>query len=223
LRSFAVSCIAGLSHQALGRPLVDPLPLLPLSREVPDLTCDLLLISGSLRAGSVNAAVLKTAQQLSPRDATACIYESLSELPHFNPDDDREPLHLAVANLRNRIGKADALLFCTPEYAGALPGSFKNLLDWTVGGVEMDRKPVAWINTASLAAPAGGEDAHTCLRKVMGYVGATIVESACARIPISRQAVGSDGVIRDVVVRDQISATLAALVDHLKAPTSEIE
>jgi hypothetical protein len=34
---------------------------------------------------------------LSPRDATAFIYELLSELPHFNPDDDREPLHLAVA------------------------------------------------------------------------------------------------------------------------------
>jgi NAD(P)H-dependent FMN reductase len=41
------------------------------------------------------------------------------------------------------------VLFCTPEYAGALPGSFENLLDWTVGGGEMYRKPVAWINAST--------------------------------------------------------------------------
>ena len=185
------------------------------------MTYDLLLISGSLRAGSVNAAILKTAQKLSPGEMTAPIYKSLSNLPHFNPDDDREPLHLAVADLRNRIGNADALLICTPEYAGALPGAFKNLLDWTVGGVDMDRKPVAWINAASLAAPTGGEDAHASLRKVMGYVGATIVEPACARIPVPRQAVGEDGAIRDATVRNQISATLGALVDFLKTRTCE--
>jgi NAD(P)H-dependent FMN reductase len=171
----------------------------------------------------VNVAVLKTVQKLSPRETSAHIYESLSELPHFNPDDDRKPLHLAVANLRNRIGKADALLICTPEYAGSLPGAFKNLLDWTVGGMEMDRKPVAWINASSLAAPAGGEDAHASLRKVMGYVGATIVESACARIPVPRQAVGEDGVIRDAAVRKQIGASLGALVDFLKTRTCESE
>lgn len=187
------------------------------------MTYDLLLIGGSLRADSVNAAVLKTAQQLAPAATTARLYESLAGLPHFNPDDDREPLHPAVADLRDRIGKADALLFCTPEYAGALPGSFKNLLDWTVGGVEMDRKPVAWINAASPAAPMGGEDAHASLRKVMGYIGARIVESACARIPLSRRAVGADGVIHDPAVRDQIAAALAALADDLKSRACEAE
>lgn len=47
---------------------------------------------------------------------------------------------------------ADAVLFCTPEYAGALPGSFKNLLDWTVGGGETYGKPAAWINRRSMRA-----------------------------------------------------------------------
>ena len=49
----------------------------------------------------------------------------MAELPHFNPDDDREgePVHPAVAQLRAEITAADALLLCTPEYAGALPGA----------------------------------------------------------------------------------------------------
>lgn len=61
----------------------------------------------------------------------------LAALPHFNPDDDRDPLPAAVRVLRTAIADVDAVLFCTPEYAGTLPGSFKNLLDWTVGGTEL--------------------------------------------------------------------------------------
>ena len=45
----------------------------------------------------------------------------------------------SAARLRRLIGESDAVLFCSPEYAGTLPGSLKNLLDWTVGGGEFDR------------------------------------------------------------------------------------
>ena len=51
------------------------------------------------------------------------------------------------------IADADAVMFSTPEYAGALPGSFLNLLDWTIGGGEIYEKPVAWINVAT--SPTG--------------------------------------------------------------------
>jgi len=96
-----------------------------------------------------------------------------------------------VASLRAAIKEADAVLICTPEYAGGLPGSFKNLLDWTVGGGEMYGKPVAWINASSIAAPTGGRDAHDSLRKVLTYAGAKIVDEACARIPVPRDAVAA--------------------------------
>lgn len=177
----------------------------------------LLLISGSLRPGSVNEAALRTAQQLALEGVAAHVYPFLGALPHFNPDDDREPLHPVVADLRKQIGAAHALLFCTPEYAGALPGAFKNLLDWTVGGAEMTAKPVAWINTSGPAAPSGGEDAHASLRRVMGYLGARIMEPACARIPVTRQMVGEDGFVQDEAARGGIGRALAALLDGLAA------
>ena len=95
----------------------------------------LLLVSGSLRAGSTNAAVLRTAAALAPDGVETVLYGGMAELPHFNPDDDAEgqPLHPAVAAMRDAVARADALLVCTPEYAGALPGALKNLLEWTVG------------------------------------------------------------------------------------------
>ncbi len=172
-----------------------------------------LLISGSLRAGSTNTAVLRTARAVAPDGITAVLYEDMAALPHFNPDDDAEgaPVHPAVAALRAEIAQADALLFSTPKYAGALPGSFKNLLEWTVGDAGTYGKPVAWINASGPAAPTSAADAHDSLRKVLRYTGADIVEAACVRIPIERSAVGPDGLIADPAVRERIAAALTAL------------
>jgi NAD(P)H-dependent FMN reductase len=167
----------------------------------------LLLVGGSVREGSTNAAVLRTAALSGP----SVVYDGLGNLPHFNPDDDREPLHPAVAELRGAIGAADAVLFSTPEYAGGLPGSFKNLLDWTVGGGEMDRKRVAWINAASTASPTGASDAHSSLRIVLRYAGTVIVEDAVARIPIQRDMV-SEGLVQDPDARARIEEVVEKLL-----------
>lgn len=109
----------------------------------------ILLLSGSLRAGSSNEAVLRTAQAVAASQVRTAVYEGLAALPHFNPDDDTDPLPAPVVELRAAIGEAAAVLICTPEYAGTLPGAFKNLLDWTIGGTEICDKPVAWVNAAS--------------------------------------------------------------------------
>ncbi|MGI5208803.1 NADPH-dependent FMN reductase [Spirillospora sp. CA-108201] len=170
-----------------------------------------LMLCGSLRKGSTNEAALLTARAAAPPGVDATLYAGMGDLPHFNPDDDRKPLHPAVAGLRAAVGAADALLICTPEYAGALPGSFKNLLDWTIGGGEIYEKPVAWLNVASPAAPTGGGDAHASLRKVLGYAGTEIVEAACARIPVTRPDVGEDGLVRTAEPRARLAGSMEAL------------
>ena len=103
-------------------------------------------------------------------------------MPAFNPDHDREPLPTAVAGLRAEIAAADALVFCTPEYAGTLPGSLKNLLDWTVGGTEISAKPVVWIN---VAAPGRGHGAIATLETVLGYVSADVLQAGRVELPIA--------------------------------------
>jgi chromate reductase len=137
-------------------------------------------------------------------------FTGLGALPHFNPDDDRDPLPPAVAALRAAVADADAVLICTPEYAGGLPGSVKNLLDWTVGGGEVYGKPVAWINASSVAAPTGGRDAHDSLRKVLTYAGARIVDEACVRIPVPRSAVAG-GEVADPDLRGRIAVAVQRL------------
>jgi NAD(P)H-dependent FMN reductase len=173
----------------------------------------LLLISGSLRLQSTNTAALRSAVRVAPEGIRAVLFSGLADLPHFNPDDDGERLPPAAGELRAEIRQADALLFSTPEYAGALPGSFKNLLDWTIGDDQPGSiygKPVAWINVS----PRGAPGAHEELRTVLGYAHATIVEAACAAIPITAAMVDVDGLIHDQVVREQIAGVLAALAAH---------
>jgi chromate reductase, NAD(P)H dehydrogenase (quinone) len=175
----------------------------------------LLLVSGSTRNGSTNTAALKTLRALAAaRDVEATLFAEMTRVPHFNPDDDGDCLAPAVEELGWAIGDAHAVVFCTPEYAGALPGSFKNLLDWTVGGAEMYRKPVAWINVA----PEGrGDAAQASLSTVLGYLATDVVEAACLRIPVARDAVTARGVIDDDRIRGRLSEALDALLAHLAA------
>jgi NAD(P)H-dependent FMN reductase len=171
-----------------------------------------LVISGSTRAGSTNSALCRTAAVCAPAGVEVDVYLALDALPHFNPDDDRDPLPARVAELRERIRGADAVLICTPEYAGTLPGSMKNLLDWTVGGTELTAKPVAWVKAA--ADPRRGEGAHDALATVLGYVQADIVAAACRPVPVAREAVGPDGLVADPATRAQLAGAMRAVLAH---------
>ena len=176
----------------------------------------MLLISGSLRAGSTNTAVLRTAEYLAPRGVIATPYRDLEKLPHFNPDRDRPPLDQAVVALRHQIHESHAILFSTPEYAGALPGSFKNLLDWTIGDDQpgsIYEKPVAWIN----ASPRPARQAHDSLRLVLEYAKAIVVEAALAQVPVTAADIGSDGLVDNPGFRAQIETTLARVAAHVRS------
>jgi NAD(P)H-dependent FMN reductase len=171
----------------------------------------LLLLNGSLRAGSTNDAVLATVEQVAAAGVNVERYRDMALLPHFNPDDDHDPLPSAVVDLRRAIDAADALLICTPEYAGDMPGSLKNLLDWTVGGVETEGKPVAWINAST--SPTGAAGTHRALRTVLTYTGCSIVDDACVQVPVPRPAI-ADGVVIDPELRAGIAAAVGALAAH---------
>jgi chromate reductase, NAD(P)H dehydrogenase (quinone) len=173
-----------------------------------------LLVSGSTRNRSANTAALATAAALAPERVTPVLYGGLAGLPAFNPDHDGDLLPPTAAALRREIAAAAAVLFCTPEYAGTLPGSLKNLLDWTVGGGEMYEKPAAWIN---VAAPGRGGGATATLASVLSYVSATVIEAACRDIPVPRDAVTGEGTVSDPGFAVAVAGIWAAVLGYLDA------
>jgi chromate reductase, NAD(P)H dehydrogenase (quinone) len=94
-----------------------------------------------------------------------------------------------------------------------LPGSLKNLLDWTVGSADLYGKPVAWINAANTGR---GEGAQATLVMVLGYVGADPIEDACLRLPDARDAVGPDASIGDPGIRGLLAASIEQIVRHVR-------
>ncbi len=182
--------------------------------------CAVLLVSGSLRSGSTNSAVLRTAWRVAPDYMECSLYGGLGALPHFNPDEDVDPLPPSVADLRTQVHQADALVFCTPEYAGALPGALKNMLEWLIGDDDarsIYTKPVAWIN----ASPRGAVAAHDSLRTVLGYAHAAVLDDVNAEIPIPSSSLGTDGEIGDQDLRERIRRVMEALGDRVCGDTRE--
>ncbi|MGJ4927233.1 NADPH-dependent FMN reductase [Bradyrhizobium sp. HKCCYLS2038] len=168
----------------------------------------IVLISGSLRAHSASSAVIAAAAELAPAGVPSMIYTELATLPHFNPDNDRHPLPVEVARLRELLARASAVMLSTPEYAGSLPGSFKNLIDWTVGAGSLYQRPVGWINPSG---HGGAHDAYADLRTVLERAGATIIEAACVATPAPPTALDAEGRIASLEIRATIATAMTAL------------
>ncbi|GIE98622.1 NADPH-dependent FMN reductase [Paractinoplanes rishiriensis] len=172
----------------------------------------ILLISGHPREASLHTAALRTVARYAPPEITAALYPGLRDLPVFIPGDYSPPDQ--VARLRQELAAADAALFCTPEFAGSIPGSLKNLLDWLVDGGDLSGKPVAWL---SVARPGQDEGAVTGLETVLAHAGATLLHPACIRIPLDPAVVDVHGVVAEPQLHRALLDLLHAVVRALSA------
>ncbi|SEG69305.1 NADPH-dependent FMN reductase [Saccharopolyspora kobensis] len=105
-----------------------------------------LALSGSLRAGSYNTALLRAARDLAPGSMSVHVHSGLGDLPLYDEDLEQHPFPEAVHDLHRQILRADGLLIATPEHNAAIPAALKNAIDWMSrmpGGSGMSGKPVA--------------------------------------------------------------------------------
>ena len=139
-------------------------------------------ISGSLRNGSHNTAILLHAGELfRAAGAQFELYDGLPHLPPFNVDDDVGDGPEPVARLRAAASEADAVFFATPEYNSSMPGALKNALDWLsrprATNVLRDKPAAVMGATTGLF---GALYAQADLRRVLAATGARVVGGAVA-------------------------------------------
>jgi NAD(P)H-dependent FMN reductase len=127
-------------------------------------------ISGSLKLSSANSALVQTLADLDPEHVE--VWRELGEVPHFTPDGDGGA---PVESLRAAVAGADLVLLATPEYAGGMPGSLKNALDWLVGSGELYDKDVAIVSAAP--SPERGANARRWVEETVGFQGSHVVAS----------------------------------------------
>lgn len=171
----------------------------------------ILAISGSLRAGSSNTALLRAATLLAPVDVTVELYAGLADLPHFNPDLEGSEA-ASVHALRAALQGADALLFSSPEYAHGVPGSLKNMLDWVVGSGELVGKPVALLQ----ASPYGTH-VRAALLETLTVMEGQVVEAASISLSFGTNVIGAETIAGEPRFAAAIKDALAALVQAARA------
>jgi chromate reductase len=173
-------------------------------------------ISGSLRRDSLNSALLRAAAERLPAGAELIEYERLREIPPYDADVEAEGTPDVVAELREAVRAADAVLVATPEYNHSLPGQLKNALDWIsrpAGESALSGKPAAAIGAST--GMFGAVWAQAEARKVLGALGGRVVE---AELPIAR---GGDHYVDGQLElspeqSQQLSEILAELVSEVE-------
>jgi chromate reductase len=176
-------------------------------------------ITGSLRRGSYNHALMREAAERLPAGVELVEFERLAEIPPYDADLEQLETPAAVAELREAMREADAVLVATPEYNHSIPGVLKNALDWAsrpAGQSALTGTPAAVIGASTGMFGAVWAQAET--RKVLGALGGRVLE---AELPVARAAeLYREGRLQLTPEQSQqleeILATLVAEVEQLQ-------
>ena len=169
----------------------------------------ILGISGSLRAGSFNTALLRAARQVAG-DGIELEAATLHGIPLYDGDAEaRDGLPAAVVALKDRIVASDGVLLVTPEYNNGIPGVFKNAIDWLSRPVAdipriFGERPFALVG----ASPGGFgtimSQAHWL--PVLKKLGVHLWPDGTLMVSRAGQAFDANGELVDQKVRDQLAA-----------------
>lgn len=169
----------------------------------------ILAISGSTREKSTNANLIQWIITHYPQ-LDFIIYNGLTTLPHFNVDLDIAIAPATVVELRQALKSADGVLICTPEYAMGVPGSLKNLLDWSVSSSDFSQKPVAVIT-----ASTSGEKAHESLLGTLRVIEAKIEDTATLVISHAKAKVNDKPEITDEKTKKAVENVMEMFIKML--------
>ena len=172
---------------------------------------NILGIAGSLRKDSYNKSALRAAQSLCPEGAKLEIYD-LAGLPLFNQDEEQNPTP-KVADFKQKIRAANAILISTAEYNYGLPGVLKNAIDVAsrpYGDNAWNGKPIAIMSAAM--SVAGGIRAQYQLRQSFVFLNLEAVVQPEVAIGNAPQRFDERGNLTDETSKKMIAQLLQNLV-----------
>ena len=168
-------------------------------------------ISGSLRKGSLNTALLHAVQSLLPSDVTFEIIE-IGQLPLYNSDLEKDVPLQVLEQFREQLANADAFVIASPEYNFSIPGVLKNALDWASRGKHspLQNKPVAIMG----ASPGmlGTVRMQMQLRQVFLFNNMQTVNKPEVIVNQALSKFDSDGQLTDEKTVDLIREQMHALI-----------
>jgi chromate reductase len=179
----------------------------------------LLGLSGSLRLGSFNTALLRAGITLMPPDATLEL-RTVHGIPLYDADQEtQDGLPAPVTHLKEALIAADGLILATPEYNNGIPGVFKNAIDWLsrpasdIGRV-FGGKPVGLIGASPGAF--GTILSQAAWLPVLHTLGTRPWFGARLRVAKAGQVFDQHGGLQDAKVKEQLQQYLLGFVGFVR-------
>ena len=171
---------------------------------------NVLVICGSLRKGSYNAALARALPALAPAGMHLTDAPRVDTMPHYNYDDQvATGFPPSVTAFADAIRAADGVIIVSPEYNWTIPGTLKNAIDWVSRMKEQPfkDKPVA-LQSAS-GALLGGSRMQYHLRMAMQAIDAQLFGKPEVIVNMAASKF-ADGKLTDQGAIDLIKQQLAA-------------
>jgi len=169
---------------------------------------------GSLSSRSINRELARALITVAPDDLEFTEIP-IRDLPLYSPDfdDDYPPEALA---LKEAIGRAQAVLFVTPEYNRSIPGALKNAIDWASrpwGQNSFDHIPAAVIGAS--IGQIGTALAQQSLRAVLSFCNARQMTAPEAYVQYTPAIFPGDGKVGDETTQAFLTGFMAEFRDHI--------
>ena len=174
-------------------------------------------ISGSLRAASLNSALLRAAAATAPAGVEIEI-ASIDSIPLYNEDLEHTAFPAAVSAIKEMLAGADGLLIVTPEYNHSIPGVLKNAVDWISRPPADIPKVFQGLPVAIIGATPGGFGtvlAQSAWLPVIAKLGMRPWFGMSIALSHATDAFGADGALVDAAAHDRIQQFVSSFAEFV--------
>jgi chromate reductase len=175
----------------------------------------LIGLSGSLRQGSFNSALLRAATSLMPKDSELAA-ETIHGIPLYDGDlETAEGIPGRVTELKEAIAAADGLLLVTPEYNNSIPGVFKNAIDWLSRPPSDIKRVFGGRPVALIGASQGGFGtilSQNAWLPVLHTLGTSLWSEGRLMVSRAQTVFNQDGTLTDQKIEEQLRKYLQGFV-----------
>ena len=183
----------------------------------------LIGISGSVRRGSFNSALLRAAQAAAAAEQAELRIEPIASIPLYNGDEEAaNGLPEPVRRLREAIAAADGLLLMTPEYNNSIPGVAKNAIDWCSRPPSDVKRVFGGKPVAIAGASPGGFGtvlSQAAWLPVFKTLGAEVWAGGRLLVSRAEGVFDENGNLKDETARASVRKFVAGFVAHVRSRT----